>query len=1237
MTITSYSRMSRRVIDAALLATICASFHLAAFAADAIPMMGQPPDISEPVPPNMVFTLDDSGSMWWECPVDGDCRELEITPARRADSTDNLSGTLVYDDVPVTANADGTGVIWSVPAGGNLQSRKLRTNEFNKLYYDPSIRYYPWLTHDGDHRYDDATPEAAKINGPNTTKTINITGIQKIQERAQATDGKRGWYLTRNNNIPNSGKAYQSAHIARYYIKKPGTAGNNPSHFVLVKIEDGRDYPFTTDASGALLPTNKAPARTDCIGNRCTYEEEIQNFANWYTYYRTRALTAIAGTLEAFAQVPPSYRVGYGRINQKTATTDIDGVNTMAMVRGVRPFTGADKEQFYTWLAGRTKPSGNTPLRRAMDDVGQYFMRQDNKGPWGDFPGFDPLDANGETADRTKHVSCRRAIHVLMTDGFWNDATATTPEARENVDNQNGPLVQDASGNMVTTYTPKPPYKDTRADMLADVAMYYWSRDLRPDLPNNIKPITSGDLQNPAFWQHMVNFTIAFGVSGSLNNPGDLPALTAGTKNWGSNAVDDLWHAAINSRGRSLSARNAPEFADALGSIIEDIGDMIGSESGIGVSTTTLPPTGSASKIYTPSYSTPEWNGDVVADNIDSNGNLIPGAPAWAGASGIPTHASRTLFTWDFDDDKAVNFKWSDLSTSLQQDLMNSVDGISGIDGEDLVDFIRGSNSHEGAPFRERKRASGASSPLGDIVNSTPAFVSDQLNLMYQFLPAKVGAADYGREKYKDFLQAKSLRQAQIIVGANDGMLHSFSDADGTELFGFVPGSILNSLAELADPDYTHRYFVDGPIHETDAYNKSTEKWQNLVLGTGGAGGKYVYTINMPVVDNGVTTPLTAALSAPTASDILWEINSDTTGFEELGYVLSNPETGVTRDGTWVTIFGNGYNSPSGKAQLFIVDAFSGALIKRIDTNAGSTSEPNGLGGVGVVRDANLRIVAAYAGDLQGNLWKFDLSSTSQGNWDVAFNGESLFKAKNSNGDPEPITVKPNFRAFPTGGVLVLFGSGQMFAQGDLVDTDERALYGIWDHVAIGGGAGTSSDVVPGNSLVEQSIVTVPVTAADGSSTGNYTYRKLDITPVNFGAPIVAGGPNIRGWRLPLTLDPGERMIDQPQIRYNRVFMQTVFTNASEDPCVDNALNRRAYMLDPFMSNTLAAPFDADGDGIYESSIVDLKSSGENILVNKSGLPLEGVIKGAGDPSGPVVNFGDDSIRRTWREIVMHP
>lgn len=1129
------------------------------------------------VAPNLMFTLDDSGSMMFECVPDNLC------------SVGNEVG----------AFPDLNGAKLGVATGNTtfaLQMR-LRSTQTNSIYYDPAIVYKPWIKKDGT-RYPNSVPTAARSfpESATITDTINLVADQALNTNwCQTTLGTaRAWTCA---------QAIQTKYWATYfdYI---GTDPTKVESYAEVKISSGKTFPRGTGP--------KASSRTDCAGTRCNFVEEAQNFANFYSYHRTRMRVAIAGTSEAFFTLPETMRVGYGRIN-KSSTTSIDGHPTRTIERGVRPFdlsASGNKSAFFDWIVQRTSAAGDTPLRRAISDVGEYYSYTDSKGPWGEIPG---------TTSTTPGVACRRAYHVMMTDGSWNSAGATNPAATGNIDGTTGPLIT-GPGGQTFTYQPDFPFTDEQPDSLADAAMYYWNRDLNSALPNAVRP-TSAD---PAFWQHMVNFGVAFGVDGVLPVATSLPGLTDGSIQWPTVGplekanIDDLWHATINSRGRFLSAKNTTEYSEALKALIFDIVTVNGNASGVAVSSKTVGITSNTRK-YEPTFSSAFWSGDVQALNLDRFGN--PTTTAWSAAEVLPSPTTRNIVAVNAAATslpKAVPFTWASLTNAMKLKFFGSTSG-----GEGVLAFLRGDRTGEGSTYRKRASA------IGDIVNSSPVLIKDLLDLQYDFLASPTQAAAYRR-----FLVAKSKRVGQLFVGANDGMLHAFADSTGAETFAMIPDGVLGRVKNLADTSYGHEYFVDGPLTEADIWDAGSSKWRSLAIGGTGAGGQSMFAVSTPVPNYPATATappatLSTSASSSTATDVLWEVQPSTAGFEDMGSVLSIAEHGVMKDGTWVVIFGNGFESANKKAVLYIVNAMTGALIKSIDTGVGSAASVNGLGGVRVVRDAQRQIVAAYAGDLQGNMWKFDFSSASRSNWIVAFGATGgarnpLFKTTT----PEPITAAPTFIVHPSGGVMVLFGSGKIFAVGDVTDTGVRALYGIWDRVAIGASSSSAADRVSNNNLIiAQAFDAAP------RVTDEATFFELTVTPVDYGTN--------RGWRLPLTIGAGQRLVDDPEISVGRVFMQTVAPIGAASSCSGVSVERAGFALDPFMNSISKSTLDTNsndaintGDRLRTVGLL-LNDNGPSSLVRRAGRNRALILSSGGQS----VEFegAADAVRRYWRHIVTQP
>lgn len=873
-------------------------------------------------------------------------------------------------------------------------------------------------------------------------------------------------------------------------------------------------YPNQANSTVASYP--KFAERSDCTGSICTWPQELKNYANWKLYHSTRVELARTGISLAFKAYPPydtlgneltaPFRLGWGTINRIE--------NSSALDAGVSSFTQARKNAFYTWLYGsNTNPSGDTPNRLAVDRVGQYYSRSDSDGPWGTNPSYTSTSTSASTTGgseaKTSHASCRRSNTLLLTDGYWNGASSSLG----NIDDTNGSTITGTTYK----YVPVAPFKDNTSNTLADAAMKYWVKDLRTDLTNNVPAPRGGTYPT---WQNVTFYGIGLGIYGTLEQtPSTLAQLTSGVISWPAatantpSAIDDMWHAAVNTGGSFLNAGDAKSLTGAIGSMMAEMVGEETSQSGVAVSGADL---SVGSRKYTPKYTPGEWTGNVTASNLNSSGGEI--SAAWELVSVdlketsdiLPGEADRKIVVGNgaSSSPKAVDFTYSAMSSAGLTSLM------TGTVNDDLIKFLRGDASMEGdaGPYRDRKTA------LGDIVNSSPVFVKNSVDLFYDQTTVP------GKSSYLAYIVAKNARNEGVVfVGANDGMLHAFRDGPclsgspgcsttgaaidpalaGKEIFAYVPRAVLPNLHVLADKNYgkttsgsvAHRYFVDGPLIETDAYFGSS--WANVLVGTTGAGAKAVFALQVPTAD-----PLTVA-----GNNLLWEISSSSTGFGELGHVLSKVQTGVLPTGEWVAIFGNGYDSASGSAQLFVVNLQTGALIQKIDTLSGPS---NGLGGATVVTNSSTgRIVGAYAGDLKGNLWKFDLSSATSGGGSVALSGSPLLAV----GSAQPITAAPavimksgSFRD-QSAGYVVAVGTGKFFESSDLSTTAQQSVYGVWDSTVFG--ATTAS-------------TTVLITAANKASVlVKGSGSVLTQIPINWATK--------RGWYIDLgnstSANKGERVV----------------------------------------------------------------------------------------------------------------
>ena len=855
----------------------------------------------------------------------------------------------------------------------------------------------------------------------------------------------------------------ESVPMPARYFKFEGTPTEygDASKYLFVEID--------VDVPSRMYPTPKDPKtqvqiqRLDCANRySCTYAEEAQNFANWYTYYRIRLLAAIAVTSQVLAEIDDKIRLGYGRLNyfangpiawpgisstQPPAILPaIDGqANPGHLIRGVRPFTigSTDRQEVFDWLFG-LNPVGGTPNREAIDATGKYFMRADARGPWANTPG------TGDPAG-TEQLACRRNFAILATDGGWTDSLNQprikniypgtpdgTPAQSDSVD---GPLILGGGTQTGKDYQYQPTAEpvfgggavSTLKETLTDVTLYYWSHDLRPDLENSIRPIpwlTGGgsvypkDFQNPATWQNMTTHIVGYG----LNSVIKLDDAKAGMRNgtavpWPSldvadpydnRKIDDTMRAALASRGDFFSAQSPVELADSLRRVFNSIGSSKGSSTSIAVSTSVI--TDANDSIFEAGYNTTGWAGTLRS--ISALGQL-EGNPVVQWESSITAFNTRALFTTTAVN-TPIEMRWINL-TPAQQVAFGS---------EKTFEYLIGDRSQESpaGPYRTRAAI------LGSVVNASPLH-SKATNFGYQFISGAPGAA------YPLWLENKrNTRTPAVFVGSNDGIFHAFNAKTGAELFGFTPRAAIPSMAVLADPAYTHRYLVDGIITEGDAYIGGG--WKTLVMGTGGAGPKSLFVLD-------VSNPSTFS-----AANVLFEITAKNE--PDLGHVLGGGVIAPTKSGKWVVIVGNGYESKNHEASILIFDVRDGTLISKIKTGVGTAAKGsrNGMGPVTPIYDNQRNVIGLYAGDKLGNLWKVDMTSANPSDWNFAedVGGKQtlaakrpLFVAKDKLGVAQPISTAPRVLAHPEGGLYIAFGTGKVYDISDSTDTQTQTLYAIRD------------------------------------------------------------------------------------------------------------------------------------------------------------------------------------------------
>lgn len=1162
-----------------------------------------PPFLPTPLPPNIVMTFDDSGSMRWAYAPDSMCSQHA--------------------------------------------SRRVKSGDYNPLYYNPNLTYDPPVIYNaGTGTYTSLTTSftAAYVNGFYTAHgTVNLStsfrptwskdpSSSTQSETAGAPSCSNTTETLKNNFAPNPSQEYQSdkpptdkryTGVPAYYYVYDPTQCSSP------KTTDNDDC-----YRRVLVGSTSGPGGTD----------ERQNFANWYSFYRTRNLMTATSATRALKGVPPTARLGWQSLSSCNTTTTsgtsqgalfdnkCTGWNGNSVDKRIKIFDGQHRANLYYWLQ-RFPANGGTPLREVLARAGEYFRTNGVNSPYAQ----NPTDSVGN------EYTCRPNFHIMMTDGIWNgNAGKCNGSTCGNKDNTSRTL-PDGTGYSSTSSATKI-YRDSNSDALADIAFHYWATDLRPDLANDLMPYRidragTDDQQywnpknDPATWQHMVTFTVGLGLSRTFTVDGipwggstyagtGYENLLSGAKTWPATDVDkspgnvyDLWHTALNSRGQSFSADTPRDLSDALAKAVNRILERESAAAALATNSTRL---ATDTLLFQARFFSGTWTGEMSAYAVNSDGSR--GELQWeASAPGkIPAHNSRNIYTWNGTTRAGTTFTQSGLDAAGLWEPIGSTA---------MLGYLRGDSSNE-SPNGNKYRA--RSSRLGDIVNSDPVFVATE-NFGYSSMPS-IGSS------YATYLAAKKNRLKMLYVGSNDGFLHGLNALTGEEVFAYAPAAIVPDMPLLADTNYSHRYYVDGASTIWDAYIGSN--WKNVLTGTTGAGGKSVFALD-------VTNPATFS-----ASNVLWEINRNTAYRSSgsprdaadpqygtrLHYTVGQTVVAKLNNGEWAAIFGNGYpsadDSTTGlvrQASLYIVRVADGTLIKRIDTGVGSISTPNGLG-TPTLYDANGDDVydAVYAPDMRGNVWKFDLSSADPANWNIAFaadagagfpNGRPLFTARSSSGEVQPISARVELAAPPPGktGIMVVFGTGRFFAVGDNTDSTGQSFYGIWDN-------GSPVTATNRNTLQARTIST----------------KTIDLRGVSTVVRQVEGDEIVwtttRGWYIDLPTSL-ERVIGGAAVRDNRVIFTTLVP--STDPCVFGGTGWLMEVSAITGDKLPYSVFDTTGDKLVNSLDEDISGVPVTSGMVKSPLVIDGSPTAAKFLSGTKGEiqvernrtFGPPLGRESWREV----
>lgn len=1076
---------------------------------------------------------------------------------------------------------------------------------------------------------------------------------------------------------------------------------------------------------------------------------------------------------------------------------------TSTKINLMRLYEGTHRSNFIRYIdAYRTRSQSgwscnSGTFTHSLVKAADAYMRAPThkNGPWSSNPG-------GSDDASTEYLGCRRNYQIVLTDGEWNSGMANVPGSQKNYDGErsywpsNVPTATDAQTQLYRD-------RSETYSSIADWAFYSWANPLRPegDLKGRLEtsieyrnaPATEtfenrvtkakatlerfwNPRYNPATWPHLVTYTIGFSedalpetnykwngsyyvADGAITKPtslvpygydGNFADYANGTYRWraSSDKGHDMWHAALNGRGHFYAVEKGEDLKKAFQEIIGNIKTATDPDM---TSTATSGSNSSRTDVgkYTGNYEPKNhWKGFVTAKIVKKDGTTIDN-PSWGGKTTADkmdamSASDRKILTWNDKRDNTgketggTPFKWSNGETNLSTAQKKQLGVIPGDPGDTIatnaknrLEYIRGESTYEGIespvnypatkPFRQRK------SKQGDIINSV---------VWYTGAPS----GEYTLKGYSSFLSSNRSRPAMIYVGGNDGMLHGFSAADGSEKIAYVPKGIIPGLYRLTESTYNakgHRNFVDGSPMTGDVdmgtgvqdpddpdYNPDyAPKWRTLLVGTLGAGGRGYFVLD-------VTNPNTFDDTSTIAKEMVildrtrsTEINSDPdcsvltstakTDCEktliedkDVGHITAPPvlddinptqSTQITRmnNNRWAVVLGNGYNSENQRPVLLVQYLDNNKELLRIPvvgtvdvlpTIGTGLAKDNGLSAPRLVDiNSDGRPDVAYAGDNQGNLWKFDLTNVEDTKWKVAFNGSPLFTAlgpialnATTRTVPQPITVAPtavpNDRQMEVGsgaskttvnvgGMMVSFGTGRNVDKNDPSDINVQSIYSVLDNTryrTVNTSKGKRLEVHPGGGICTPiplpNCAPVPLALGTGVDTAKLVKRSVtDSSSGEYGTMDAITSTDIldkttwkdkNGWYMDLP-NIGERLLKNLSL-YDNSNILTIFSQipakgsnkeSNKESCdaVSPDEERQFLTMVNIMDGKKPSVqlMDIEPDGVFD----DLDKGANRMKISKGSNTIIATGKDTNtlidnnDKKKLLARLPEQSMRPSWRQL----
>lgn len=1145
--------------------------------------------LSNQTKPNLIISLDDSVSMDYEVAMPSSDGALWWNTSDKSfvgrDENNNSDPGRINVNEYGGSNSTWKQFIYLFPNGYNSSYEGMRlladssdshfavppvdayafarSPDYNKLYYNPAVSYKPWPSM-GGYSFSDANPAAAPFDPVYTS--AGDFDLTRDFDASNSHWGSNNWkfkFYPGMKNASGTTVLVEGLQSVSYF---PAT------YYRPAGAQDTSGYTANASCSACRAPDGSTMDKYEIKpGNYATsadYQAAIQNFANWFTYYRRRH-QAMRGSIAHSLSKMRATRVGVFTINNRNNVSmfDLDVSSELTYLY----------QKVYTAVGNYS----NSPNHYALAFAGEQFKRSDESAP--------------------VQYSCQQNAALMATDGYSD--VYTPMDYLHNYDGHENA-----------------PYRDNTYATLGDIAIKLYKK-LGYGSSGNVPQDSSCGLSGHPDWldcnelSHMNSFAMSLGGNGLIYGNTHQLAEDAyiSTPNWQSNyinhhpaRVDDLYHSVINGRGEIFSFNQSESLAQRLGHDLNHVASVWGSIASASFNSLSLT---SSSAVYLSLFNSVGWQGDLRAWKLNGDGSI--GSSQWSAAQNLDNRSlsnkPRHIITYNDDTHQGIPFSWGYLTKAMKDDLRTDASGTVVNDdsaAQERLLYLRGkrecewgSNSGCSSAAILRKRGS----RLGDMLNSSSVYVGKP----NQYWPSS--SPFPGTNTHAKFATDMSSRAGVVYVGGNDGMLHAFLASDGSEQFAYVPRGLYSSasgdrgLHYLTQANYQHRGYVDATPSVSDAYLNGS--WKTVLVGSLGSGGRGIYALD-------VTHPETMTSDTSSADRVMWEFSNP-----DLGYGMGQPVIAPIRNGSgidWYVIVSGGYNAPAGgahygQAVLFLLklsgpgsdgvwDLNQDYYVVSTGSQTYNGDNRNGLSDIQVVDYSGDYIAdRVYAGDLFGNLWAFDLR---QGASSVVTSKLFTTIGHQAITSRPSVAYNPNmpFNDSTKPNLLVMFGSGRYLTLDDKQSKTTQYLYGLWDKQ---GDLSTATPIDVGK-LVEQG----PINTI---STTNGKYRIMPAPqPVAYADD---ADPKL-GWYVALP-DAGERVIYTPFILGTAVYYTTITPPAA---ACDYGISGWLMGLDLATgARTTQSVFDTNRDHVINNQD-KVSASGTSTVV--SGQQLDGNLPQAGASIG---------------------